>query len=141
MIRTCLTASLAACLIALLGASGCARNLNQRFEFEKQRAAETYRIEGGYDLQNGRLMQAMQNYTEAVRIWPADAPSHWGMGRIWLTVGLTDKAVHEFALAEAYDESYATMEPEVAPCESPEIMRALLEGRPPPDDANWVAGQ
>ena len=125
-------------LLVASAACGCARNLNQRFEFENERNAVMFRTEGNYDLENGRLMEALANYTEAIRIWPADAPSHWGVGRIWLSVGEHDRAAASFTTAVAYDAEYENLIAEPVDIESPEIMRALLESRPPPDNA-WVA--
>lgn len=120
---------------AILGAAilGCSRNLNERTVEERVHANDYYRTEAGYDLQNGRVVDAVAGYCEAVRIWPYDAESSWTLARIYAGLG-PDYARYSAVMAlkarEAAPDPYGEQEVEPMPIENADAVRAVLRPSP-----------
>lgn len=121
------------------GAVGCSRALNERTSYERVVAAEHHRTQGEYDLQHGRVVEALAHFTEAVRIEPRDAASHWGLARLYVSVGFEVEAASAAERARAIDDRYRAVEPEAVKLERPEVAAAMITRRPPPSDAKWIA--
>ncbi len=131
---------LVALLVApALSASGCSRNLNERTEQERIHASAEFRTRGHYDVANQRLVRAVGNYMEAVRILPEDAESYWQLARIYHTLGFEAQAAVMATKARQHEpELYEPKELEPVAVDDPETHASALAPRPIPEDADWV---
>ena len=111
---------------------GCARDLNTLSPRRKATAARTYTREGDGAFARGRYVEALADYSEAIRIDPTYARPFWQRGRIYLACDVADKADADFAQARELEPGFENLSPEPLPIPIREVDLAMIA---PPDPA------
>ena len=131
---------ISACFIMVCITFGCTRSFNYIPSDDIKSASEYYFNQGKYSLHRKNAVDAMPNFSEAIRINPKYADAYYERARIYESAELTEQSNSNFETAKKLSKKYRLMDAlEPLPFKLSKSDVEIIKPVPVPTDAAIVA--